>query len=399
MKKLRVVFVDDELSILDGLRNVLRRQRAVWDMAFAVGGEKALEELEREPADVIVSDMRMPGMDGPALLQNVRDRYPGTARLVLSGHADAEAVMRALPVAHQYLSKPCDAERLVAAIGRTHNLQALLQNDAVRRLVGGLGKLPSVPRTYLAITRAAARPDTPLDDITAIVEQDMALVAKILQIVNSAYFGRPQSLTSIRQAVQYLGIECIKGLSVAGQVFGTLKVAPFEGFSLEGLQEHALLTARVASKLPHGLGRTDDVFTAAVVHDIGRLVLAHGCRDQFAEVMRVARSEHRPVAEVEQEAFGASHAEVGAYLLGIWGLPFRIVETAAYHHRPGLVTDGDRSLLAAVHVADALVSAAAAHPDGDGTAGLDLEFLNSVGVVVDTAAWNDLARRELQPAS
>jgi len=397
MTRTRVLFVDDEANVLDGLRNVLRKQRNVWDMAFAIGAQAALDELARQPADVVVSDMRMPGFDGAALLQQVRDLYPSTARIVLSGHAEREAVMRALPVAHQYLSKPCEAEQLVAVIERTYNLQALLHDEAVRGIVAGLSKLPSVPQAYLAITQAAGEPNTTLDDIARIVERDPALVVKILQIVNSAYFGLRQRLTSIRQAVQYLGLDIIKGLALTGQVFGTLKIAPFEGFSIENLQRHSLMTARLAEKVARGFTSTDDVFTAAIVHDIGKLVLASGFRTQYAEVRRAARTGKRPFHELETEVFGASHAEIGAYLLGMWGLPFAIVEATAFHHRPGLVTSGDRSILAAVHLADALIGAA--EPGRDDKVAeqrMDVGFLDASGIVPDLAGWSALARQELQ---
>src|SRR6266536_3212162 len=176
--KTRVLFIDDDPSLLDGLRNVLRRQRKEWDMVFSVGGEAALAELEREPADVVVSDMRMPGMDGAELLERVKELYPSTARIVLSGHAELEAAVRALPVAHQYLSKPFDADQLISVINRTTSLHDHLNDPSLRGMIAGLDRLPSVPQVYLEITRAAAQPNATLNHITDIVERDPALVAK-----------------------------------------------------------------------------------------------------------------------------------------------------------------------------------------------------------------------------
>jgi HD-like signal output (HDOD) protein len=395
--KTRVLFVDDEPSILDGLRNVLRRQRHDWDMVFAVGADAALDELAREPADVVVSDMCMPGMDGAALLEQVRDLYPGTARIVLSGHAERDAIVRALPVAHQYLSKPFEADQLIAIISRTTSLHAHLADPVLRGMIAGLDRLPSAPLVYLEMTRAAAQPNSTIDDISEIVERDPALVAKVLQVVNSAYFGLRRELTSIREAVQYLGADILKGLALGGQVFGTAKIKPFEGFSLEGLQQHSLHTARMARRLVGGQRGLDDVFTAAIVHDVGQIVLAAGQREQFAEVRRRARAERRAYHEVEQEAFGASHAGVGAYLLGMWGLPFPIVEAAAYHHTPRLVPAGERRLLAAVHLADALVSAAdpdAAAPGAEHR--LDIGFLDACGIAPNLVQWMQWAREEVK---
>ena len=394
--KTRVLFVDDEPSILDGLRNVLRRQRHRWDMAFALGADAALEEMARQAADVVVSDMCMPGTDGAALLEQVRNLYPGTARIVLSGHADRDAIVRALPVAHQYLSKPFEADQLIAVINRTANLHAHLNDPVLRGMIAGLDRLPSVPHVYLEITRVAAQPNATLEDLSEIVERDPALVAKVLQVVNSAYFGLRRELTSIRQAVQYLGADILKGLALGGQVFGTARIKPFEGFSLEGLQQHSLHTARLARRLAGGQQGLADVFTAAIVHDVGQIVLASGHREPFTEVRRRARAERRAYHEVEQETFGVSHAGVGAYLLGMWGVPFPIVEAAAYHHTPRLVPAGERRLLAAVHLADVLISAV--DPDAPGSGAehrLDIGFLDGCGIVPDVVQWSQWARDEM----
>jgi HD-like signal output (HDOD) protein len=264
-------------------------------------------------------------------------------------------------------------------------------------MIAGLDRLPSVPHVYLEITRAAGQPNSTLDDISEIVERDPALVAKVLQVVNSAYFGLRRELSSIRQAVQYLGADILKGLALGGQVFGTARIKPFEGFSLEGLQQHSLHTARLARRLVGGQTGLDDVFTAAIVHDVGQIVLAAGQREQFAEVRRRARAERRAYHEVELETFGASHAGIGAYLLGMWGLPFPIVEAAAYHHAPRLVAAGERRLLAAVHLADALVSAAdpdAASPGAEHR--LDVGFLDGCGISPNLVQWMQWARDEVK---
>jgi putative nucleotidyltransferase with HDIG domain len=396
----RILFVDDEVNVLDGLRNVLRKQRREWDMVFAHGAEAALAEFEKAPFDVIVSDMRMPGMDGAQLLQTVKDRYPGTARIVLSGHAEHEAVMRTLPVAHQYLSKPCDEEQLRSVITRTCNLHSLLQDDTIRQVLSHFDALPSAPQVYWEITAAANRPNTSLRDISTIVERDPALVAKVLQLVNSAYFGLAHRLTSIAQAVQYLGLDLIKGLALTDRVFAGATVK-CEYFSVETLQKHSLLTARVAKKATAGSPKADEVFAAAIVHDIGKILLASGFPDRFAEAARKAAESGEPLHRVEPEIFGTTHAEVGAFLLGMWGLPFTIVEAVAYHHRPELVVGGDREVLAAVHLAEALVDAGIGDDaDAQLEKNLAVDSLASHGITTEELnRWREIARRELHAAS
>jgi len=212
----RVLFVDDESRILEGLRRMLRPQRHVWDMAFASGGEAALAMLESSSFDVIVSDMRMPGMDGATLLCRVRERFPHVVRVVLSGHTELSAALQVVPVAHQFLAKPCDAEMLRVAIERACHLKALLGDESIRRTVAALGDLPLVPRIYEALLQAVADPEVSLLKVAHIIEQDVGVSAKVLQLANSAFFEIAHAMTNIQSAVSYLGINTLKpGKSVA----------------------------------------------------------------------------------------------------------------------------------------------------------------------------------------
>src|SRR5688572_30352711 len=336
----RILFVDDEPQILDGLRDLLRKQRKQWTMVFALGGEAALRELEKQPFDVVVSDMRMPGIDGATLLTRVKEQYPASARIILSGHAERDSIVRALPVAHQFLNKPCDATLLRVVVERACELQRLLQNENIRCLIGKLDKLPSVPHTYWELTRVASRPDVALEDLAAIVEQDPAMTVKVLQLVNSGYFGMPQRLSSVRQAVSYLGTDLLKALALSAHAFGTVGQGKTQLFSLEALQRHALSTARMVKRMVPDPKLAGEPFTAALVHDIGRIVLAVGVPDVLDEALRQERNSGRPAHQVERELLGVCHAEVGAYLLGVWGLPLPIVEAVAYHHSPSMASEG-----------------------------------------------------------
>ena len=383
----RILFVDDEVAILDGLRDLLRKERRRWEMVFAVGGAEALEELARRPFDVVVSDMRMPGIDGAQLLTTVQALYPSVARIVLTGHADRDAAMRVLPVAHQFLTKPCDAGALRVAIERTQALHALLASQEIRDIVGRLHSLPSVPKTYLALTEAARDPNKGLSDLTAIVQRDPAMSTKVLQIVNSAYFGGVQRIAAIPQAVMHLGIELLKGLALTGNVFATLGRSPIEGFSLEGLQQRSLESACLAKRFVDDPRQAEEAFTAGLVHDVGQIVIAMGLPKRYQEILREARQSRRTLHVVELEQLGVTHAEVGAYLLGVWGLPFSIIESVAYHHRPSALGDGPCETLAALHAADVLVDPPVAGVEAE----LDLAFFDRVGMRDRLPAWRRLA--------
>jgi putative nucleotidyltransferase with HDIG domain len=387
----RILFVDDEPHVLDALRNLLRRQRASWEMSFAQGGAAALETLTQGSFDVIVTDMRMPGLDGAALLEQVKERHPAVARIVLSGHADRDAVMRTLPVAHQVLTKPCDAGTLCAVIERTCALQTILSDPAPRKAIGLVGRLPSPEKVYWDLTRAVQQPDVGTADLARLVEEDPAMTAKILQVVNSAYFGLARTVDSIQQAVLFLGVDLLKGLVLSAHVFGMMDPRAAAGFSIAELQRHSLLTARLAKALLKDPVASEAAFTAAIVHDVGEIILAQAFPDQFGAVLTNARGASRPRHELEQEQLGVSHAEVGAYLLGIWGLPFPVVEAVASHHLPSRVTAGDRDVLAALHIADVLLTeAAAGMAAADQPRGLDLAFLHDTGWVLDLPRWRTL---------
>lgn len=383
----RILFVDDDPSVLDALQNLLRKRRHEWDMVFVVGGQAALAELDKAalesaPFDVVVTDMRMPGMDGADLLKHVRDRFPGTARIVLSGHAERDAIVRALPVTHQFLNKPCDAATLRGVVERTCNLQALLQSDATRNVIGKLDRLPSPPATYLRLTEAMADPKVSSKSVAAIVEEDPAMTAKILQLVNSAYFGLAHAATSVGQAVNYLGLEVLRALTLSAHVFGTADGTSMCRAALDAIQRSSLATGTIAKRMLKNRELANDAFTAGIVHDVGRIVIALALPAKHREISERAATSPSSESSLEQEVLGVTHAEVGAYLLGVWGVPFSIVETTAFHHAPSAALNDAPDVLAAVHVAGALV-----HAEGTREPELDLAFLERTGLAAEIDGW------------
>jgi HD-like signal output (HDOD) protein len=393
----RILFVDDEQAVLDGLRDQLRKQRKQWEMVFALGGPAAMAELEKSSFDVVVSDMRMPVVDGATLLHFVKERYPAAARIILSGQADRQSVERALPAAHQFLSKPCDADTLRVVVARACQLQRTLADTGIRSIIGKLDKLPSTPQTYWELTNAAARPESGVSEFAEIVERDPAMSVKVLQLVNSAYFGLPQRVTSAQQAVARLGVELLKALALSVHAFGTMPVAPIKGFSLEQLQQHSLLTARLGRQLVgNDPKRASEVFSAAVVHDIGKLILAVGMPERYTEVLETYAATTRQQHVIESELLQVTHAEVGGYLLGFWGLPLSIVEAVSYHHAPSQVVEGDLETLAAVHIADALIEAQLKQRnDPRREDKLDLAFVERAGLTSKLDEWRGLANKLL----
>jgi len=390
----RILFVDDEPRILDELRRMLRSQRQGWELAFAPGAETALLLMEASPFDVIVSDMRMPGMDGAALLARVREKYPHVVRIVLSGHTELSTALRVVPVAHQFLTKPCDAEMLRVAIERACHLKALLHDDSIRSMVGGLGELPSLPRTYHALMLALADPNASIQKIARIVEFDVGISAKVLQLVNSAFFGIARSMTNIRNAVSYLGLSTLKSLVLSVEVFRVF--APkghLEGFSLEDLQRHARLTSYIAARLPVPTHLIDIAMVAGILHDVGKLIMAWKLPSRFKRLMAEAQEEQCPLYKVEEREYGFTHAEIGAYLLGLWGLPYAVVEAVALHHAPHRVPHQTFDATSAVYIANLLAQElnSSTPPSWENGLQRDQEYLDSLGIQNDIPKWRAMA--------
>lgn len=360
---IRILFVDDEVRILEGLRRLMWLQRREWEMAFAPGGKSALTMLEACPFDVIVADMRMPEMDGAELLEIVREKYPTTLRFILSGFSEVESSFRAVPVAHQFLLMPCNPEALRAAIERATSLLKVLNSKMLVGFVGSLRDLPSLPGACVELRRLLAAPDVSIERVVRVMEQDPAMSAKTLQLVNSAFFRVTKEISNITTAVTYLGMAILQNLVLSVEIFRTFQPKhPIPGFTIDQFHKHSQLTAKIASEIGQQLGLSDAVSVAGLLHDIGKLVIAEQSPDHFARAIQGAREEKTPLFVAEENLTGISHAEVGAYLLSLWGLPVPLVEAVAHHHRPERVPHDSIDMIIVVYLANLL---AKEQHDGD----------------------------------
>lgn len=353
----RVLFVDDERQVLEGLRTSLFRQRRVWDMHFAESGEAALAFLARNPVDVVVADMRMPGMDGASLLERVRSDHPNTARVVLSGHADVAEVVRAIPTMQRFLGKPCDHGQLKQVIEELCALQDRIHGDAMRALIGSIKCLPTFPESFRALDAALRSPAGSLQSTSTIIERDAGLSAKIMHIANSACFRGNSAITSVSAAVRRLGFELIQGLAVSSQIFEQIDAEVMHIASLASLPQRSFWTAHLAREIAGASHAGDTAFCAAVMADVGQIVFALGLREQYGTLVVEAARAGRPLVDAEREAFGFTHAEVGAYLLDTWGLPAAIVESIAGHHEPDRWGGEPNPTVVVLYIAETLVEA------------------------------------------
>ena len=395
-----ILFVDDDPHILSGLRRMLHSARDQWNIQFAGSGKEALDLLAASDFDLIVTDMRMPGMDGAQLLDKVAKRHPRLIRLVLSGHSDEQTILRSIAPAHQYLSKPCNADVIISTIQRACALRDLLANDALKGLTSKLKGLPSLPSLYQELMKTIQSTRTSLSDVGRIVSKDVAMSARILQLVNSAFFGIYRHVASPEEAVSILGLNTIKALVLSVHLFSEFRQKNIPGFPIERMSTHSVLTgaiAKIVAARENGNSDSiDEAFIAGLLHDTGKLILAENLPRQYAEVLESTRGKQIPLWQAERDAFGSSHAEVGAYLLGLWGLSNPVIEAVAYHHNPAANIHNKFTPLTAVYAADSLEHQENSREIDGPVPTFDMDYLESLHLADHLPAWRAAAQDALE---
>ncbi|WP_428624165.1 HDOD domain-containing protein [Sedimenticola sp.] len=393
--KSRILFVDDEQHLLDGLRRSLRSQRNAWEMVFAPSGEEAARLAAESRFDVVVTDMRMPGMNGAELLARLSENFPDMIRLVLSGHSDEALILKAVPYAHQFLSKPCDAEVIIQVINRSLKLRALVNDSQMQSLVSQIRSLPTLPALYIELTELLRADRVSVQKVGEVIGQDPAMVSKILQMVNSAFFGIGHHISNPVQAATMLGTETLRGLVLSAGIFMQFDTQSLNigGFTLESLHRHSLLVSRLAKAIAESMGESkevvEDCLLAGLLHDIGKLILVQSLPNEYQQFFNKVNDCKCELIEAERAVFHVDHGRIGAYLLGLWALADNMVEAVAFHHDPQQAEHDGFSPLLAVHVADALAS-------NDSTdsavipAGLDMAYLEASGVSDRLDQWREL---------
>ena len=385
----RILFVDDEPRILEGIENLMFDHADDWELEFAESGVEALERLERGHFDVLVSDMRMPGMGGAELLERVEHAYPETIRVVLSGHAELDTALRALPIAHQFLSKPCAANTLTTVLERACELRKLVVDPSLRALLGEVRQLPPQPRLYRRVCEIMNQDDWSLEQVADVVTRDIAIATKLVQVANTAFFSRGKVVADVAEAIARLGGSLVRDLTFSMEVERDLTTN--RSASVRAVQRDGFATA-IATKAILGSEEGGLALLAGLVHDTGRLVLGSRLPGLMREVRSAARQQQVPEHVVERERLGTTHAELGAYVLGIWGMPPEVIQAVALHHEPSR-SDADTSdLVGALHVASSLV---AELREGAPLA-VDVAYLERTGDAERIPEWRAAVARTLE---
>ena len=391
----RILFVDDDPALARVYALVLQNEKDRWEVRSTTSAKQALEMMKASPFDVVVSDLRMPEMDGAQLVVEIRKQYPRTSRVILSGIRDQEEVARCLGATHQFIPKPVNLETLRDTLTRICGLDQFLTDEKLRALVGQFETLPSFPALYIEVVRELAGADPSISRIAEIVGRDPAMTAKMLHIVNSAAFGLARKISGPFEAIQHLGTGTVRSLVLSVHVFSCFE-QKVKGFSIDEFETHALRSAMLARHIVESLGGDpavgEEAYIAGMLHDVGRLMLASSLPEKYQQSVALAVASQMTLNAAETEIFGATHASVGAYLLGLWGLPATIVEAVAFHHTPGHSDVRTFGPLTAVHIADAVENEELKARRPMPSPGLDAGYLNALKLQDRLEAWRGFAR-------
>lgn len=394
-----ILFVDDEQHILDSLRLSLRNLRSEWDMTFVTEGRNALKMFDNKPFDVVVTDLRMPEIDGAELLREIRRKRPTTARIILSGYSDNEVALKNICLANEYLCKPCRTQDLTRAIRRALVLHGFIDNSRLKDIIAKIDNIPALPNSYNELNEALLDTNVSTKRIGEIICKEMALAATVIRIANSPFFGFHSSVSNINQAITILGVQTLRTISISTHLFSSFKDVYHSSFSVKMLWDHSIRVAGFAKKIAENeclnSSERDNCIIAGMLHDIGKLVLGTKLPEQFCRVIDKVNLEDCPLHDAEKDILGTTHAEIGAYLLGQWGFNHEQMGAVRWHQimEPECGLNVTSQLI--VHVANVLDHELVRIHSNHATRGLDLpqQVLHSLEPKI--IRWREICESEL----
>lgn len=398
-RKHTVLFVDDDPLVLRGISRS-SDDFPDWDFEFASTSNAALEKLRSKPFDALVTDMLMPGLDGPQLLELVSQEMPTVLRFMLTGNIRNAQVLRVVSLVHQMIPKPSDLENIYAVVERACRLRDLLSDPQLLGIITGIKTLPSVPSLYRQLTQELQSNDPNPQRVGAVIAQDSAMTAKILQLVNSAFFGLAARVSSPQRAVSILGLNTIKSLVLGIDVFAGYRGLRNLPISVDALWLHSVLVSNlsflIARSLKLSAAEQEEARVSGILHDVGKLLQLH-IPDFF---QRVPPDPQGLISvQAEYAAYGTSHAEMGGYLLGIWGLPASIVEVVTFHHKPADMLNQKPGLVTALHLANGLLNMWKNARCEQFEDFVDLTYLEQIGLTDQLSDWSQSAQILLSDTS
>lgn len=354
------------------------RKRGFADARFAVSARIALNALAARPAQFVLADSDLPGVDGVELMRAVEAKHPDAVRVLVADSRKLRS-LRTSGIAHRCLARPWNVDAIIEVVRRRSEPEASLADQGLRQLLATTDRLPVAPSAYTRITAEMRSREPSMDRVAAIVAEDPALTAQVLRHVNSALVALRNEITTVDRAVALLGKNHIVAIVLSIELDGRGGGAPFE--LIESIKQSAMKVAALTRLVAEVEGAEPDdrdaAFLAAMLRDCGKLVMATNWPRQYVDI-----ADSDDLAR-ETELIGADHSLVGAHLLAAWNLADVIVEAVAHHHRPSAGNFDAFGVIGLVHVAHAL-----AQRPGDGTLpGLDVEFIRRFDLWDQIAVW------------
>jgi putative nucleotidyltransferase with HDIG domain len=391
----RVMFVGEDSELWPELLRCSTREN--WRMTFAHAAEEALAALDEQDFDAVVSNLSLNKMSGTDFLHEIRERKPAVWRFLRAKPGATHDIKGWAGAADQLIEVPLAAEAIQNRLEQAFNKGFWRPSSVAQSLLAGCPVLPTPPRLYHRMMEMIASPNVSLEKIGAVIEEDPAMAAKVLRLVNSAVFALRMNVTRASEAVMYLGLETTKAMILIAHTMSAFSAVERVNFPMEKLLKHVFTTARYArwiSRVECPRGQTpDQAFTAGLLHDIGKLLLAANQGEAYARCIEYARKENLTLRQAERDFFGANHAELGGALLAAWGLPQPIVEAVALHHAPEWIGSCNSfNAVTAVHAANVFAQEDEAATEGLRPASLDFDYLNTGGFLDSIDSWRETCR-------
>ena len=356
---MRLLFVDDEPRVLTGVENALLFAQADWEADFAPSGEQAIELMARHEYDVLVTDMKMPGVDGADVLSHAMENHPGIVRLALSGEVDPELAARGIPLCHEFVSKPCEPDELFRIIERVYGTAHTFETDEMPRILAAIDRLPSSPNLHLEV-RAAIDREEGVDVIARLIETDLAIASSMVRTANSAFYGFRTPTDSVRDAVVRLGTQTVSGVVLNAELASW--VSTRNQPVVAALNARSAWMGGIVRKLVGKQHRQAPL--AGLLRDVGVLALLTQYPNGHQLLDAITAGDGSPDEATERAAFGVTHAEIGAFMLEMWNTDPVVTEVVRYHHTCGsdARSEESRDIIAAIAAADAATTSPMDHP-------------------------------------
>ncbi len=395
----KILVWSKSLAETDLLRARLRSLSMKFELQFGSSGDDIRRLAGSAGCDGVIVPIGSEACPEIEFLKEIALQRPGTFRLVRSSERSHLQVLGKDPFTHHVSLDP-EPETWEAILDRCTLMRTWMETPTLKILIGKMKKLPSLPTVYTRVVDELNSPDASLAKVAEIVAEDPVVTSKMLQMVNSSFFGLQQQIVSASDAVMFLGADRVKGLILVARVFSQFDPITIGRLGLDELWNHSMKTGSYAQSIAKWEVRdaktAGAAFTAGLLHDVGKLMLAGNLPEEYLKVLDVSRAERIPVSVAEQQAFGTTHAELGGVLMGLWGLPLELIQSVGWHHNP--TGNGDRkfSVLTAVHAANALASDNPANASRN--SGFDSGYLASIGLTDRRVQWREVCGLDPDPA-